>query len=198
MTTIERWRYQVHDGEVYVDGVAPHLAPAMNGAAAPAAYDRFVLGDGTVVEVHLMQPDDAGELVRFHATLSTETTFLRYFTIHPELSADEVARFTTVDHVDREALVAVVAGHLVAVARFDRLDDGDAEVAFVVADHLQGHGLGTALFARLAARAREVGIRRFVAETLPHNRRMLSVFRNAGLPCSTTFSDGVAHVVIDL
>ena len=95
--------------------------------------------------------------------------------------------------------MAVVDGQLVAVARFDRMPDTEeAEVAFVVADHLQGRGLGTHLFWRLADRAREVGIRRFVADTLSHNRRMLHVFHHTGLPISTTYDDGVAHVAIDL
>ena len=170
----------------------------MSATETSSACEPFALDDGTRVELHLMDPQDAAELVRFHHTLSEETTFLRFFTIHPELSAEEVARFTTVDHVDREALVAVVDDHLVAVARLDRLGEDEAEVAFVVADHLQGRGLGSTLFTRLAARARELGVRRFVAETLPHNQRMLRVFRHAGLPCRTTFSDGVAHVVIDL
>ena len=165
---------------------------------SPAPFEPICLGDGTAVELHVIDPHDAAELVRFHHTLSEETTYLRFFSIHAELSAEEVAHFTNVDHRDREALVAVVDGHIVAVARFDRVEGADAEVAFVVADYLQGHGLGSALFERLAARARELGIRRFVAETLPHNQRMLQVFRHRGLPCRTTFSDGVAYVTVDL
>jgi RimJ/RimL family protein N-acetyltransferase len=164
-----------------------------------ATLDRVELLDGTVVEVHAMEPTDASALRRFHETLSDDTTYLRFFTIHPELSLDEVVRFTQVDHRDREALVGVVDGELVAVARFDRLEDGhSAEVAFVVADHLQGLGLGAALFHRLVDRARLVGVRRFVAETLPHNRRMLRLFRSCGLPSTTTVADATAHVVIDL
>jgi RimJ/RimL family protein N-acetyltransferase len=170
----------------------------MSAPIAQAVCEPFTLDDATRVELHLMDPEDAAELVRFHHTLSPETTHLRFFTTHPELSSEEVARFTTVDHVAREALVATVDGHVVAVARFDRLDDDEAEVAFVVADHLQGRGIGSTLFARLAARGRELGIRRFVAETLPYNGRMLHVFRNGGLPCRTSFGDGVTHVVIDL
>jgi GNAT superfamily N-acetyltransferase len=170
----------------------------VDAAARPVTGD-FVLADGTTVEVRAMDPVDAAALVEFHAGLTLDTTHLRFFTVHPELSADEVDRFTHVDHRDREALVAFVDGHLEAVARFDRLaGTDDAEVAFVVADRLQGKGIGRELFDRLADRARDVGIRRFVAETLAHNRRMLTVFRQCGLPTTTTFADGVAHVAIDL
>lgn len=114
-------------------------------------------------------------------------------------SVAEVDRFTHVDHRDREAIVARIDGAIVGVARFDRIDDSDqAEVAFVVSDRWQGHGLGTTMFEALAARAREVGIIRFVADTLPHNAKMLRVFHDAGLPVSSQFRDGVVHLVIQL
>jgi GNAT superfamily N-acetyltransferase len=169
----------------------------MAGSARAASI--VALRDGTEVGLHAMHADDAASLLRFHGTLSPETTYLRFFTPHPELSDDELHRFTHVDHHDREAIVATADEQIIAVARFDRLDDhAYAEVAFVVADAWQGRGLGTALFERLAERARRVGIRRFVAETLPQNRPMLSVFHHAGLPVTSRFRDGVVHLVIDL
>ncbi len=172
---------------------------AQTGRAADVPSGGVELHDGTTVRMHQMHADDAAGLLRFHGTLSPETTNLRFFTVHPELSASELHRFTHVDHRDREAIVATVAEEIVGVARFDRLDDPlDAEVAFVVADSWQGLGLGGALFDRLAERAREVGIARFVADILPHNRRMQSVFRHSGRPVTSSFRDGVVHVVIDL
>lgn len=158
------------------------------------------LADGTALEVRPIEEADADGLVRFHGRLSDETTYLRFFAVHPVLHADEVERFTHVDHRRREAVVALLDGEIVAVARFDRLgDDGDeAEVAFVVADEFQGRGIGTGLLHELVRRARALGIRLFVAETLPHNRRMLTVFRHAGLPVRTRFEDGTVHVLLDL
>lgn len=168
-------------------------------AAVEPAPRTMGLPDGTAVQLHPMRVDDSGALVRFHHTLSLETTYLRFFSVHPELSAQELHHFTDVDHVDREALVATVDDEIVGVARFDRLERGDdAEVAFVVADSWQGRGVGSALFAELAARARTLGVSRFVADTLPQNRRMLAVFYGAGLPCTTDYAAGVVHVVVDL
>jgi GNAT superfamily N-acetyltransferase len=157
------------------------------------------LRDGTEVQLHAMRGDDAAALLRFHHQLSPETTYRRFFSVHPELSSGELERFTHVDHQDREAIVATVDEEIVAVARFDRVaSSGDAEVAFVVADCWQGEGLGRALFDRLAARAVELGVERFVAEVLLHNRRMLDVFHHAGLPVTTSLRDGVVHVVLEL
>jgi GNAT superfamily N-acetyltransferase len=158
------------------------------------------LRDGTVVMIEPMHRTDAARLDSFHHTLSPETTRLRFFHLHPELSEREIERFTHVDHEDREALVAVHDDRIIGVARFDRMGDGsnDAEVAFVVADAWQGRGLGTVLFRRLAARAVEQGVRRLIAETLFRNRRMLAVFRHAGLPCTETLEGDVVRVVLDL
>jgi RimJ/RimL family protein N-acetyltransferase len=158
-----------------------------------------VLRDGTVVEVRAMSAADEGRLERFHGTLSAGTTYLRYFSPHPQLSASELHRFTHGDHRDREAVVALVDDEIVGVARFDRPPEGpEAEVAFVVSDAWQGRGLGTALFRHLADRAVAAGVQRFAAETLPHNRPMLAVFTHAGLPHRTRFANGVVEIVIDL
>ena len=66
------------------------------------------------------------------------------------------------------------------MARFDRLNPRDAEVAFVVRDDHQSRGLGAVLLEHLAAAAWERGLRRFVAEVLPNNRRCCRTFREAG------------------
>ena len=157
------------------------------------------LRDGTEVHLHAMCGDDAAALLRFHHQLSPETTYLRFFSVHPELSARELEQFTHVDHQNREAIVATVDDEMIGVARFDRIDgSNDAEAAFVIADRWQGEGLGTALFHRLAERACEVGIDRFVAEVLPHNRRMLDVFFHAGQPVTSCLRDGDVHLEVEL
>jgi RimJ/RimL family protein N-acetyltransferase len=157
------------------------------------------LGDAMALAVRPIDEADADALVRFHGRLSDETTYLRFFAVHPVLHPNEVERFTHVDHRRREAVVALLDGEIVAVARFDRLGNGDdAEVAFVVADEFQGRGIGSTLLSELVTRARVLGVRRFVAETLPHNRRMLAVFRHSSLPVETRFEDGTVHVVLDL
>lgn len=164
------------------------------------APEPVALPTGERVELHLMDPADAGALVEFHEGLSNETTYLRFFSAHPRLSARELDHFTQVDHLDREALVACKDGCILAVGRYDRrCGADDAEVAFVVADAWQGHGLGSLLLRRLAELARARGVRRLTAETLAINGKMLEVFRLSGLSMTTTpCSDGVVHVVLEL
>ena len=57
-----------------------------------------------------------------------------------------------------------------------------AEVAFAVADEMQGRGLATVLIAHLAQVAAARGVTTFTATVLPENRRMISVFRESGFP----------------
>jgi acetyl coenzyme A synthetase (ADP forming)-like protein len=163
------------------------------------ATSDALLSDGRVVQVRPIHSSDAERLVRFHESLSPETTRLRFFAIHPYLSDAEVKRFTTVDHHDREALVALVDDELIGVARYDRAPGTpEAEVAFVVADAWQGTGVGSLLFEHLAARARSEGLTRFVADTLTENRRMQRVFVDSGLAPVRTWEHGVEHLVMDL
>ena len=58
-----------------------------------------------------------------------------------------------------------------------RTGDDRAEIAFAVADSMQGKGLGTILLAHLAQAASANGIAIFEAEVLPGNHRMLEMFR---------------------
>jgi acetyl coenzyme A synthetase (ADP forming)-like protein len=154
-----------------------------------------VLTDGGTVHLRPITPEDGEALRRFHRTLSLETTYFRFFSPHPELSDDEVKQFTNVDHDRRVAIVAELGGEIVAVGRYEGLDDSRAaEVAFVVTDAHQGRGLGTLLLEALAAAARERGINRFVAETLPNNRRMIQVFRDAGFDVVQRWEEGAVAV----
>ncbi len=156
---------------------------------------EVVLTDGTRCSLRPIRPDDAQALVQFHQHLSQRSTYLRFFTVHPTLSAEEVERFTTVDYVDRLALVVEAEGELIAVGRFDRrLGTPEAEVAFVVADAYQHHGLGSLLLDELARAARTRGIRTFLAETLSENKAMLDVFHHSGFEVSSKIECGVVSL----
>lgn len=151
------------------------------------------------ISLRPIRPDDAPRLVDFHRHLSPDSVYRRFFSVHPTLSAAEVERFTRVDHIDREALVAADGDRLVAVGRYDRgPGPTEAEIAFVVADEYQHHGIATALLDALADAAGPAGIATFVASVLAENRAMLDVFRHSGLPMTTTTDDGVVTVGLTL
>ena len=169
------------------------------GDAAESWESDVVLADGGTVHVRPIRPDDAGALVAFHGRLSPESIYFRFFSPKPRLTDKEVEKFTTVDMVDRVALVAELGDDVIAVARYDRWPGRDeAEVAFTVDDAHHGRGIATLLLEHLAAVARSHGLRRFTAEVLPDNRPMLGVFRRAGFEVHNEFSGGVIDVAFDI
>jgi GNAT superfamily N-acetyltransferase len=142
--------------------------------------------DGTRYRVRPIRPDDAPGLAAFHRRLSFQSVYYRFFSCHPELSAREIERFTCVDYVDRLALVAERNGDLIAVGRYDRMPEtAEAEVAFVVADDYQRHGVGSLLLDELARAAWRCGVRTFAASTLAENKTMLKVFFHSGFHVSS-------------
>ena len=103
------------------------------------------------------------------------------------------------DYKDRVALVITIGGEIMGIGRYDRLDDpAEAEVAFNIADAHQGRGIGSILLEHLAAAARENGIRKFSAEVLPENRKMLMVFSDAGYDVKRHFDDGVVSLEFNI
>ena len=155
--------------------------------------------DGSAYRMRPISHDDGEALVRFHASLSDNTTRLRFFGSHPHLSRREIDRFINVDHHDRDALVAVIDDEIIGVGRYERLDDrNDAEVAFVVTDQWQGRGVGSSIFRHIVQCARAAGVHRLVAETLSENRRMLAVFAHSGLVIARLSSQGVVSVTMTL
>ncbi len=127
--------------------------------------------------VRSIRSDDAPRLQRFHLRLSADTIRRRFFGAHPTLGDVEARRFTDLDPATDAALVAIAGDRIVGVGRYVRIGTGGcAEVAFVVDDEFQGHGIGTELLTLLSRIARDDGIRRFVADTFADNGAMIDVF----------------------
>ena len=172
----------------------------MRGAKPPASWEAdVVVADGGTVHLRPIRPEDAEALVAFHGALSQRTRYLRYFSAYPRIPDRDLHRFVHVDHHDRVALVAELAGEIIAVGRYERLQDTDeAEVAFVVADAHQGRGIGSVLLEHLAAAAREVGLRRFQAVVLAENTGMIRVFRDAGYETTRHIEYGEVTLEFDV
>ncbi|MET3921525.1 GNAT family N-acetyltransferase [Arthrobacter sp. UYEF20] len=158
-----------------------------------------VLRDGGTAHLRPIHPADADAVQAFHVGQSQKSTYMRFFAFKSRLSAKELQRFTEVDYRDRVALVITIGGEIMGIGRYDRLDDPEeAEVAFNIADAHQGRGIGSILLEHLAAAARENGIRRFSAEVLPENRKMLMVFSDAGYDVKRHFDDGVVSLEFNI
>lgn len=180
-------------GQVALNPPSPALLKRMEG--------MLELISGERVHARPIRPDDTARLQAFHAHLSADSVVFRFFRYLPTLSDADAEHFTHVDYMDRMALVATEgfpdAERILGVVRYDRIGPDIAEVAFVVADRWQGHGIATALLRRLAAYARLRGITRMLAVTLAANAKMLEVLQNSGYPFSSRYANGEYEVTLD-
>ncbi|MEV6722603.1 GNAT family N-acetyltransferase [Streptomyces xanthochromogenes] len=176
--------------------------------AYPAHWEAdVVLRDGGTARIRPITTEDAERLVSFYELVSDESKYYRFFAPYPRLSAKDVHRFTHHDYVDRVGLAATIGGEFIATVRYDRINAqgrpasapaDEAEVAFLVQDAHQGRGVASTLLEHIAAVARERGIRRFAAEVLPANSKMIKVFTDAGYQQKRSFEDGSVHLTLDL
>jgi acetate---CoA ligase (ADP-forming) len=161
--------------------------------------EDVILRDGSTLRLRPPTESDAQPLVDFFASLSPDSRYLRFHGA-TEVDRHTVEGFLHTDWDERASLLGELAGEgVVALATFVRLRDPHrAEVAFAVADELQGRGIGTRLLERLAAHAASAGIEEFVAQVLPQNTAMQRVFAEAGFAAQRKLEDGVLEYRLQL
>jgi RimJ/RimL family protein N-acetyltransferase len=146
-------------------------------------------------------PQDKDGLVAGLGRLSERSVYQRFLAPKPRLTTSELRYLTEVDFVDHYALVAVLTRSpdvIVGVGRWVRSSDDPqaAEVAIVVADDLQGRGVGTRLGTALADAARERGVTRFTATILSGNRAAHRLMARISSQLEQTRAHGVDELVV--
>jgi acetyl coenzyme A synthetase (ADP forming)-like protein len=177
------------------------LLPSMSSppaASGPYGCD-VVLRNGATLHLRPIGREDAAALLAFHRSLSPESLYFRFLGF-PGLTRDLAARLTDVDDEHAFGLVGECAGAICAAAHWFRDPQAPerAEVAFAIADALQGQGVGTKLLERLSTVARERGVRVFTALVLALNRRMMDVFLHSGFEVTEKLDGDVFHVELRL
>ena len=158
-----------------------------------------VLRDGSTLLIREARADDEQELRRFHRDLSRESLYYRFFVLRTHHEA-EIARITSADPEHDVVLVGESGGRILAIASYtrNRHVPSRADVAFAIADELQGRGVGTRLLEQLAAIARRNQIAFFDADVLGDNTRMMRVFEDSGFVIVRDLDSAVYHVVLSL
>jgi GNAT superfamily N-acetyltransferase len=138
---------------------------------------RSTLPDGTTLTIRELHASDEPALRSWFATLSAESRYQRFHNPTADLSPAHWRYLTRIDHDDHIAIIALVDGQLVGVARMIRLDGNRAELAFLVDDNLQRRRIGTALRDVLIIQARKRRYDTLCAYVLRENaaiRRLLA------------------------
>src|SRR3982751_3742039 len=121
----------------------------------------IILRDGSTLRLRSVRDGDAEPVLTLFAGLSERSLYYRFMTTH-RVDLAEARRLVSPDP-DDVVIVADRGGALCGIAAYYRASAKPerAEVAFAVADALQGHGLGTRMLERLAEIGRDRGIRAF-------------------------------------
>jgi RimJ/RimL family protein N-acetyltransferase len=178
---------------------AGHPASEVPPDLATADSVDVILRDGSTLRLRAPGSGDASAALEFFEQLSDRSRYQRFHGTR-RIDAAFVAHLLEPDWTERGALIGVVADEggrerIVALAEYARLRDRSAaEIAFAVADELQGRGAATRLLEQLAPRAAEAGIERFLALVLPENTAMIAVFRDAGFEITRTLEGGEVEV----
>ncbi|MGO4885905.1 MAG: bifunctional acetate--CoA ligase family protein/GNAT family N-acetyltransferase [Bryobacteraceae bacterium] len=168
----------------------------------PTRYiSTWGMKDGAEVLIRPIRPEDEPAMVKFHATLSERSVYLRYFHLMnlPQRVAHE--RLTRICFIDYDREMALVAerknpasgeDEIVAVARLTRiLGTNDAEVAVLVSDQFHGRGLGKELLARLVIVGGDEKLTALKADILPDNRDVMRICEKLGFTLRHSVEDEV-------
>jgi acetate---CoA ligase (ADP-forming) len=172
----------------------------MPGEVSPSNTESdIILRDGSTVRLRPVRETDAGGVLALFRGLSELSLYYRFMMV-PRIDFAEAQKIARIDNEGQMVLVAErgdlfcgLAGYYRDASRPDR-----AEVAFAVADDMQGRGLGTCLLERLAEIGRERGLRAFDAYVLGDNLPMMDLFLHSGFALTQGLEQGVVHVVLDL
>ena len=157
---------------------------------------RALLADGTVVRIRELHDADAPLVPAFYRQLPVHDRFLRFFSAgvlpaEEDLIGSHGPADVSLGAFRRESLIGVVQC-------VGTTDAATAEAALAVAQAEQAHGVGTLLLEHVASRARQAGVRRFVADVLAENGRVRQVLADAGLPLLRWAEGSQVHVEFDL
>jgi len=162
---------------------------------------------GVTLGVRPIRPEDEPLMVKFHATLSDRSVYLRY--LHPmqystRVAHERLARICYIDYDREMALVAEQgtgeAREILGVGRLSKLSGGnqDAEFAILVSDSFQRHGLGTELLRRLIEIGRREHLQRILGFISPENDGMQQVARKLGFLLTRKLEDDLIEAVLEI
>jgi GNAT superfamily N-acetyltransferase len=142
--------------------------------------------------VRAAHASDLQALADMHDRCSAEALHRRYALSDPALAARLLDVLVLNDPV-RVSLVATDPwGGVIGHAQLCILPSGAAEVTVLVEDRHQGHGVGSALLARLAAVAQQRGVRQLRGRTQPDNWSLYGALVRAGIDAEVSYdTEGV-------
>ena len=188
---------------VYGPEVTQDKLPRLAIRPYPIQYVKpWTMKSGEAVTIRPIRPEDEPLLIKLHQTLSDRTVYMRYF--QPLKLSQRTAheRLTRICFMDYDREMALVVEHktkngapeIIAIGRLSKLRGRDeAELAVLVDDRYQHLGMGTELYRRLIAVARDEKVERVVSTILSENLDMQAICRKLGFRLETDMEDGTVR-----
>jgi acetyltransferase len=186
---------------VYGSEVREDQLPPLAIRPYPIQYVQpWTMKNGEPVTIRPIRPEDEPLLVRLHQALSERTVYLRYFQplkLSQRTAHERLTRICFIDY-DREMVLVVESKkkdgspEIIAIGRLSKLHglERDAELAVLVDDRYQGLGLGTELYRRLIAVARDEKLQRVLSTILAENREMRAICQKLSFRMEADLDDG--------
>ncbi len=156
----------------------------------PSQYiSSFKLKDGTDVTFRPIRPEDEPLVVKYHATLSERTVFLRYFQplqLSQRTAHERLVRICFTDYEREIALVALhhnAAGEpeVIGICRLSiTRRKNEAEYSILISDQWQNQGLGTQMMKAILDIAKREKLKRVNSFILAENHQMQVVCKKLG------------------
>jgi GNAT superfamily N-acetyltransferase len=145
-------------------------------------------------------PEDRERLAHAIRTADPDTVYRRFLGSPPHITPALLTHLCTVDYQKRFALIATdpLTGAGTAIARYEPMAEGIAEVAVAVDPAWRRVGLATALIEMLAEAALDRGIHTFSAYYLAENLPVSALFTFAGGDGKQTIKQGFAEAAVAL
>jgi RimJ/RimL family protein N-acetyltransferase len=150
------------------------------------------------VDIRPLRPCEDAPIRDLYARLSPRTRYERFFSPMPALPDSVLRLLSCIDYRTGVALIVEDAETarptVVAVGSVTAISPDSAEIAVVVQDEWQGHGVGTVLIAKLLEAAEARGFHRFVVSMLAENAVIRKLLHRFGRVIASTTRYGVSEV----
>jgi acetyltransferase len=185
---------------VYGPEVKAESLPRLAIRPYPIQYVKaWTMKDGRESLIRPIRPEDEPLLIKLHQALSERTVYLRYF--QPLKLSQRTAheRLTRICFIDYDREMALILEHktkegapeIVGIGRLSKLRGRDeAELAVLVDDRFQHLGIGTELYRRLIAVARDEKVGKVVSTILVENQEMRAICVKLGFVLKSDIEDG--------
>ncbi|NWG07634.1 MAG: bifunctional acetate--CoA ligase family protein/GNAT family N-acetyltransferase [Chloroflexi bacterium] len=193
---------------VYDKDTAEDKLPKLAIRPYPIQYvDTWTAKNNARVTFRPILPEDEAMMVKFHATLSDRSVYLRY--LQPMVLQQRVVheRLSHICHCDYDREIALVAeGNdangervIMAVSRLSKLHGtDDARLSILVNDNYQGMGLGSELIGRMLKIARDERLKGLSAVLTDDNQAMRRIFEKLGFRVEPSKMSGLLMASLEL